>query len=249
MQLHHKLEDFGLHGKKAIVYQAVLELGKSTAQEIAKKSGVQRTTTYDVLDHLVREGLISTTFKGRTSLYVAEPPAKLLYNLQEKEKKLARFLPELELLFNVHSVKPRVRFYEGVEGIKTVYEDTLTVKDKQLRGLLSMQDLFEIPGKEYMEKYVERRIATGIKLKVIRPETKEVEEIWPTSAAELRELRFASRGTEFGMTMYVYDGKVSLIATKKENFGMIIESADFFQIQKQFFDVMWGVSRSTPRKS
>jgi hypothetical protein len=48
----------------------------------------------------------------------------------------------------------------------------------------------------------------------------------------------------FPMTVYLYDKKVVTIGTEKEPFGMIIESADFFQTMKNLFDVLWQVSRA-----
>ncbi|MBI3115331.1 MAG: transcriptional regulator TrmB, partial [Candidatus Kerfeldbacteria bacterium] len=34
-----------------------------------------------------------------------------------------------------------------------------------------------------------------------------------------------------------------IIGTEKETFGMIIESEDFYQTQKNLFEVLWDVSR------
>ena len=95
-----------------------------------------------------------------------------------------------------------------------------------------MQDLYDIPGKIYMDDYVERRVEKGIKLRVIRSEMKDVEEAWPASTKEKRELHYAPKDMIFPMTMYLYDNKVGIISTKNENFGMIIESKDFYETQK-----------------
>lgn len=50
------------------------------------------------------------------------------------------------------------------------------------------------------------------------------------------------------MTVYLYDNKVGIIGTEKENFGMIIESLDFYQTQKNLFDVLWQVTRVGKRR-
>ena len=44
--LIEKLEEFGLSEKEAKVYMASLEIGEATADQIAKHSGVNRSTTY-----------------------------------------------------------------------------------------------------------------------------------------------------------------------------------------------------------
>lgn len=243
MDIKKTLSELGLNKTKADVYLAALELGSGTAQQIADKLGIPRTTVHEILQQLVNKGLVSFVSKGRKRTYNADPPAKLKSLIKEQENKLDEIMPELKLLFNVASVKPKVRFFEGLEGVKAVFKDTLTTKNKVLKGILSMEDLYQIPGKKFMDEYVRQRIVDGIKLQVIRSEQKEVEEIWPSSSKENRELRYSPKNFVFPMTVYLYDNKVTLISTKKENFGMIIESEDFYNTLNNLFEVTWDVSR------
>ena len=248
MSIESILSELGLTKNKGAVYVAALEVGTGTAAEIALKAKLQRTTTHEILQHLVTLGLVSLVTKGRTRIYTAEPPHKLKTILRDKEKNLDSVLPELNSLLNTSGVKPKVKFYEGLEGIKTVFEDTLTVKNKLLCGILSMRDLYQIPGKEFMDDYVARRIAAGIKLRVVRSAQNEVEETWPFSIQENRELHYAPAEMIFPMTIYLYDDKVGIIGTEKENFGMIIESEDFYRTQKNLFETLWQVTRVGKRK-
>ncbi len=248
-KLEKTLAEVGLRGQKAAVYLAALQLGSAKGQDIADSISLPRTTALEILESLHRMGMVSYVTRGRTRLYSAEPPAKLESILKEKERKLKAIMPELLSLETTAGTRPRVRFYEGVAGVKTVFEDTLTVRNKKLRGILSMADLYDIPGKAYMDDYVERRINAGIELNVIRSESKEVEETWFTSKEEYRMVRYAPNGMVFPMTMYLYDNKVGIIGTQKENFGMIIESEDFYQTQKNLFDVLWEQGRiGQPKK-
>lgn len=244
MKLEKVLEEFGLQKNKSKVYIASLQCGRARTEDIAKEADLQRTTTHEILQQLVKMGLMSFVTKGRTRWYSPERPEKLKILLEAKQRKLESILPELESLVQSSGTRPYVRFFEGVEGIKAVFEDTLTVKNKLLLGILSMEDLYEIPGKEYMDDYIHRRVKADIRLHVIRSRTKEVEETWSTSAYEMRELHYAPVGMVFPMTMYFYDKKVGIIGTKKENFGMIIESQDFFENMKNMFDVLWKITKT-----
>lgn len=237
------LEQLGLEGKKADVYLAALQLGSASAQEIAKRAGLKRPTVVEILEGLVSRGLMSFVTEKRTRIFTVEPPRKLLALAEEQERQARSILPSLEALYGRSTSRPRVQFYEGIEGVKTVYEDTLTTTSKSLRAILSMQDLYEIPGKEYMQENVRRRIEVGIQLQVIRSEQKEVEGTWPASKKELRELHLAPPGMIFAMTMYLYDDKVALIGTQKENFGLIIHSKDLFDMQSNLFETLWQVTR------
>jgi hypothetical protein len=109
-----------------------------------------------------------------------------------------------------------------------------------------MRDLLEVPGKGEMEKYIAQRIARGIQLRVVRSREKEAgRAIWPTSATELRELRYAPDGAVFTMTTWTYDEKVSIISSRREHFDMIIESPEFSALMTNLFAVLWNASTPT----
>jgi len=124
-----------------------------------------------------------------------------------------------------------------------VIEDTLNSPDKQLKGILSAEDLFETLGERWMENYTQQRIKNGLSLKVIRSKAKEVGERWPTSKKDNRELRYTPSNMVFSMTMYVYGNKVALLSTRNENYGMIIEPDEFSTQQKQLFEALWQISQ------
>lgn len=238
-----KFEEFGLNEKEACVYIALLELGEAKAQEIAKKAQIVRPAVYDILNRLKEDGLVGTINKGKVAYFVANGPEAIKRNLEDKQKAFDRLLPELKSVFNTTQTKPKIFFYEGIEGAKTVFEDTLSAHDKTLLGILSMEDLFKEPGKEYMDDYVCRRVKAGYKLRVIRSKPKEIESTWPSSAEENRELRNPPESMVFEMTTYIYDDKVGLISTEKENFGMIIESKEFSRNMRHLFEALWQISK------
>lgn len=63
MEINRILENLGFSDNEAKVYLAALETGLSSAQDIADKAKLKRTTTYSVLDVLVRKGFILKTQK------------------------------------------------------------------------------------------------------------------------------------------------------------------------------------------
>lgn len=242
MSLLKDLEQFGLDDKKAKVYLAVLELGEAKAFDVAKKANLERPTTYDVLQKLAKEGLISFYEKRGVRYFVAENPETIQRQLQAKQQALASLLPRLKSIHNTLENKPHIKFYEEIAGIRTVLEDTLTAGNKKLCGILSMADLFKIPGRKFMDNYTALRIQAGINLRVIRSRPKEVAEYWQTDVAAKRELRYAPADKIFNMTMYIYNNKVSLISSQKENFGMIIESKELHENMQNLFEALWQIS-------
>lgn len=244
MPIEDELARLGIEGADARFYLAALELGQAPVRQIAQRAGVSRTGGYDIMARLVRRGLLCRGDGGprKGHVVLAEDPVRLARMLEEQQRALAAVLPELRSRYSRSTVRPRVRFYEGLEGIKTVLNDTLACRSRQLLGILSMGDLFAAPGRRFMEDYVRRRIRAGVSLKVLRSRAKDVGGVWPTRAADLRELRYTPAPLVFTMTTYVYDETVSIISSRRENFGMTIESAEFAELQRNLFMVLWRAS-------
>src|SRR3989338_3406537 len=125
------LKTIGLSEKEAQVYLGLLELGRGTVSSVTRRVGINRTSGYHLLDGLVSKGLISVSGKEPKQEYIAESPEKITDLLKKQlEKDEARLksaeelVPQLKSLHNVTD-RPRVRFYEGKEGLMQVYEDTL----------------------------------------------------------------------------------------------------------------------------
>lgn len=242
--LINHLKQFGLDEKQAKVYVALLELGMAKANDLAQKAGLERPTVYDVLNKLAKGGLVSLFNKRGVRYYVAEDPLTIKKQLAEKQTAFEELLPEIRSIQNTLETKPAIRYYEGIAGIKKILEDTLTARNKQLRGILSVIDLFKVPGRQFMERYVADRIKADINLRVLRSRPREaLREYWPTSRRELRELRYTPTPMVFAMTIYIYDDKVSLISSSKENFGMIIESDEFAKSMGHLFEALWQISK------
>lgn len=240
-RLEQDVAEFGLTPKQARVYVSALQLGSATVQSIASSAQIERTNAYDAIEVLIGKGLMSATTAGKKRLFLAEPPEALQQILEEKRRTLDQLLPELRSLYNVSESKPRIRYYPGIEGYRGVYEDTLTCKSKLLFGIYSVQDIVDILGRDYVDAMAERRVKAGITLRIIRSREKELG-LWPASKAELREVRLAPAGMVFPIVTFVYDNKVIILSSKKETFGLIIESADVAQAHRNYFEALWQIS-------
>lgn len=236
------LEKLGLSGKKGRFYLAALELGEAPVHNVAKRAGIGRTTAYDILSSLIKQGLLSQIEKSGRTCVVAEDPAILIANLEERRRVLDAALPEIRAVYNRSSVKPRIHYYEGEEGIVSVLNETLNCRSGELYGILSMVELLNTLGEDFMRQYIQRRTEAGLNLCVVRSREEEVSDTWKTKDEELRKVRFAPKDTRFTMTSYIYDDTVSLVSSSKESFAVRIESAEFARLQKTLFETLWAAS-------
>lgn len=238
--LERTLVELGLHDTEARFYLAALALGQAPIREIAEKAGISRTNAYDVLARLEEQGLASSEGEGARNMRVIPvPPERLAEIFDNRRRRLESILPDLRSLHVGGTGRPRVRYHEGLAGIQSVLDETLACRSKLLLGILSMRDLYEVPGRAWMDEHVRRRIEAGIVLRVVRARSADVHTHWQDSVEDLRELRYAPEGFDTSMTTYVYDETVSLISSGREHFAMTIESMEFAALQRQLFGALW----------
>jgi sugar-specific transcriptional regulator TrmB len=246
------LLEAGLSEKEAGVYLAILELGRGTVSQISRRANINRTTGYDILDSLSAKGLVSVLGKEPKQEYMAESPDKLAEYIKseiekksEALKKTTSLLPELRTLHNVVD-RPRVRFYEGEDGLRDVYEDTLTSQEP-IRAYATVDDMHKgLPN--YFPKYYQRRASAGIAIRAIIPRTEIGLERGNHDKEEKRESAFVPRDKfYFSPEINIYDNKV-MIASWREKLGIIIESAEIADAMKKIYELSWAEAKRLDRE-
>lgn len=143
METLKELKELGLDDNEANVYTACLAEGSSKVQDIAKRSGLIRTTVYGILKSLINKGLVSTVKKNNKLFFQAVPPRELLNIWEQKKEKLSLIIPQLEKLRSTIPCLQKVEFFEGRSGVKTVVNDIIS-KPKETIKLIS-------EGKRWLE--------------------------------------------------------------------------------------------------
>jgi HTH-type transcriptional regulator, sugar sensing transcriptional regulator len=241
MEIKQSLEQFGLEGKRAEVYLAALELGSATVIDISRKAGIKRTTCYDVLQDLMRDGLVSETVKGKKRLFIGEEPEKIQRQLKHKERLFSEILPQLQSIHNVRGSKPKIRFYEGKKGILEVYEDTLKYKTEILS--FASEHILKIFTMEDAMNYINKRKKNGIWEKIILPKTGFLmEEFISKDIEQLRSSKLIDpKKYPFSIEINVYGHNKVALMSAKEEIGIIIEGAEIHNTMKLIFQLIWGL--------
>lgn len=241
------LQKLGLSDREAKVYLSLLELSQATVTKVSRKAGINRTTGYDILDSLAHKNLVRLSGKEPKEVYVAESPEKLIVMLEQRlsetEKQLEtakEYLPQLKTL-HTDNKRANVKFYEGIEGLKEVYEDTLTSKEKIL-AVAAYEDMHATLG-SYFPKYYKRRAEKGISAKGIVPKTEFTLERMTYNKEEKREAAVLPKEI-FDITpdIEVYDNKM-MIASWRDKLGIIIESAEIAHAMKIVFNLAYDQAK------
>lgn len=96
-------------------------------------------------------------------------------------------------------------------------------------------------GADFIDDFVKRRIATGVKSLALRSfKYKPEREKETTHAQQKRKVKFIPDNIIIKPYICIYDDKVAMISTKEEKLGFIIESKEFADAQKAIFDMAWN---------
>jgi sugar-specific transcriptional regulator TrmB len=234
--------------KESSTYLALLEIGSGKAQEVAKKTGLNRTTVYDIFETLMQKGLVSKYKKGSSTYFNAlEPKHLLTYLDREKEEqakmierqkqKVSDLLPQLISLQNISNSKPKVTFFEGEKGMREAYEDTLTANG-MLLAYANIETIHEgLPN--FFPEYYKRRVGNKIFGRGIAPRNTQTIEQMKSNREEMRDVRFLpDADMTFTPEVNIYNNKM-LIVSWKEKMAIIIESKELADLQRLTFELLW----------
>jgi sugar-specific transcriptional regulator TrmB len=245
VDIPQRLAAAGFGANEAKVYVAVAELGSAPAAEVARRAGLKRPTVYGLLERLVAKGVVSVGVTGRGRVYAVDSPRRLLELPRRQEAALRELIPELAGLRGDGVAKPRIRLHEGREGIVRVNEDLLTTRSGEYHYLGGMRDMAEVLGKPYLEDYVRRRVAAGIRSWAIRVRSREL--AWPFLAEGerwLRRVRLLDEPIAGDLVgLYVYDQRIAIVSTLREGYGLVIESAQLAATIMLVWRTLWNVAR------
>lgn len=235
-----ELFNLGLTENEAKTYLAALELGESTIIRIAKKSGVKRTTTYLSVESLKEKGFLSEIKKKKKKFFYAEDPRILQEKIEERKNAINRIVPQLLSIANFMDKKPKITFYEGLEGIKDVYRDTLRYPNKEMSAWVS-EEAFHALDQNFINYYVPERVNKKIWVRVIAPNTEEIREYKKQEEKSLRQTKLIdAKNFPIKVEIDLYGSNKIGIMAFEEKIGLIIESEKIYTTLKSIFEMNWS---------
>ncbi|MFA5291283.1 MAG: helix-turn-helix domain-containing protein, partial [Candidatus Paceibacterota bacterium] len=242
MKILKELKKLGLSEKEAQIYLAILDQGRATTIEIAKKTSIKRTTVYSIVMDLIEAGYVAEAKKGKRRLFIVEDPALLIGKFEQNLSDVKYLVPLLNTLRSKTVPRPLVKFYDGINGVRNIMEETVLMYGKEQFWWSAINDLVDVLGKRYISQWVRRRVKRKIKTIVLRINDKNLEPEFQASEHGMREIHWLPQKVLFNGALCVFDNKVAYLSSRKESFGFIIESNDFSDMVRTIFSSMWEMT-------
>ncbi len=251
-----KLEKGGFTDKEALIYVSLLELGGAFPSRIAEYAGLNRSTTYKILLNLSIRGLINEIEKKNKIYYQIENPEKVLRYSQSKirhaedsAEEINKILPDIQGLFGSSQNRPKITYFDNVEGILSIYTDMITnQKTYEMLAFSTAGELIDFTPEKFFANFVKTKEKLGITTRGIVPDTekdrkfneiifKNVDrKFWP----EIRYISKEKFPSSSEITVYGTN-KVSIINFAKNKLaGIIIEDQSIHDMLKTIFELSWN---------
>lgn len=245
----------GLTELKAQVYLYVLHYGPCSAARVYRGLEHDKSSTYRILDELVREGLLEKKGGKYGQEYRATDPSFVLQlardrreEISEAEREIFDLVRNLEeqsaLVYKQHNV----RVYEGVRGAKDIWEEQLLGQEKIVReiGTTSILAPFLEDYRDFMQRHAQKRVAAKVFLRSL-VSWQDWDDLIDVSSRELmREVRFLPRGFTLQVAMLVFGERVAFHYPKgKKLRGVVLLDGMIAGLVKGLFDQIWQVAGET----
>lgn len=234
------LEDFGLSENEARVYSSSVSIGPSTIQKIAFEAGLKRTTVYSVIEALRQKGLMNIVITGLKRKYSAEDPERLEIVLEERKRRLKEFMPQLSSLFGMKGTSGIIKYYEGLDAIKQVYESML--KDMLPNDdymVIANQDKWLSLDEEYFRNFTERRAKMDINIRMLFTEGERAQE-WKKYEKNYNcKVKILPKNVSFSVDVVITPQKMVIQPLSSPIMAIVIENDNLIKMQREIFEMLW----------
>jgi len=237
-----------LNEKEKRVLESIFRMGQCKINDISKDTLINRTAIYHTISLLTKKGLVTRFEKDKISYYEAIP-------LEQYEKWAKLKIEELRTdidsdLKNFSLVNKKskislladVKYFEGMEGIRNLYNDTIYRNEgKKIYSITDYEKGYSTLSDWLRNEYLPERVRRGIAVESIVSNTSYNQEVLKTAKEYLRELSFVDAFKDLGIEINIYDSKIAIIAFDEQSpVGVIIKNDIIVNAFREILKYIWS---------
>ncbi len=246
------LDQLGLRKTEAVAYIGLIENGAQTAGKLSKIIKVNRTTCYGLLKSLAGKGFV-THFDNELGVtyYKAVNLENLIFMVEKEEARLENIKKDIKNSISEYKLRsrgslamPKVSYFEGLDGLKSMYLDTINNNhEKQIMAITDYEAGYSTLA-NFIEDYYKLRTKNNIRVLSILPDSKKGREDLRRAKALLRQMKFIPLVKNLNIEINIYDDKVAISSFNPESIhGVLIQSETIAMAMKNIFGYIWKDKR------
>ena len=248
-KLQETLTHLDLTPKESRTYTVMLAMGPQSASVLSKRLEMGRSSAQFITESLVKKELATKSTRHNVTYYTPVAPEEIPHLIearakaqashwQEVHQEMSDLVPELRQISQVQKGSPKIKFYEGKEGVKYVAEDALKAQDL-IRTFYSYEGRSLLFPESYFDQYRHRREDLGLKVRALYPDTEQGQKTKHRNEHTLKKVKLVDhKKYKWEPEIRFYDNKVSIVS-HQEQVGVIIESEMISHAMQTLFDLAW----------
>ena len=234
------LESVGLHKNEILVYLDLIKVGHSSAHETSHRTKIHRPNVYDILDKLIKKGIVTQSIENNVKMFYPVSPQNLLNYLKQKEYDLKKIIPEIEKMHSCPPDKRKVTMSEGIRAFRIIF-DNLLEKNQDIFVYGIPKGVVDIVG-GFINEFHKKRIEKKINMYHIYNEDAQ-ERIRYLNDMDYTKARFLPSKFDTNIMTLVCGDVVLLTFWDEPIFTILIENQAIADTYKKYFDILWEEAR------
>lgn len=239
------LTKIGLTEGEVQVYTSLIELGRSTTGNIVKKAEISSSKVYEVLQRLIRKGLVSYAIERGVRHYDATPPERLIDFLEERKQEIIKrqheikkLLPKLRSVSGKKEQKSESIIYRGSQGPKIVLKEILEAgkRGEENYGFGTNEDDYVKYFPAQLNDFIKESKKFKIKSKLIFAEGFR-------SPNYTAKIKYLPSQFFFPVRTMIYGNKIAIVDFTEPITTVIIEKKEIAEAYKNHFLLLWKIAK------
>lgn len=225
------------------IYLSLLTEGQAPARILAARTGMTRPSVYDQLKSLIALNLVveldisgKSEFAAADIKYLEALLTDKIDRLEQSRLFLSEALPMLT--GTLQTVTPKLRFFEGEEGVKQLLKDIMWHDKTILHIIWPEKKMNQVFDPLFLAWFDERRLKRKLVAEVlwVSDAKKVTADLFTAGENDTRKV--IAKEKTLAMATVIYDSKVAHISSHTEAFGFIVESAEYAQSEREKFEAL-----------
>lgn len=248
------LQEAGLTETQARAYSELVIHSPCSPPKLSALIGESRTNTYKLLEQLEEIGLASRDETQKKLRYWANNPSLLVDMIDKRrleaeaaEKRFRDSLPSLMDAYFKHSERPRVQYFQGVDGIQSIYDDQIKTGET-ITLVRTAADIDFFGSYEAMAHIRSIFNRSPISRHMFTPDSKETLRNWKENDQKNSNTRVWLKKDDYTAPVEwaAYGNKLAITSFGSEAIGIIIESAQIAEAFRQIMTVLADGAKRRP---
>jgi sugar-specific transcriptional regulator TrmB len=236
-KINDLLASIGLSKNERIVYLDLIKYGKSTALEIAKRTSIHRTNTYDALRSLQEKGFINELIDDKKRTFSARKPDTIVDYIMHQKSEIESLLPHFQSIAREGKQDAEVSLAKGTFAFREALLDLLALK-KPINVYGASNASINIYGLGFLKEFHARRIKEKVMMRHIYNEDAP-DRIKQLNAMKYTAARYLPKEYDTMVSTVVCGPYVLLSMFNTPPYLIILKNEQIADTYNRYFEILW----------